>query len=135
MNVKIGTWHEKESRVIDHCPSYYAADWEKLETIPGEYDLYLTINTCDLYPSPQWLCASIATNRLAGKLYSGFGGNNFASHDLPKEPKTYTIQTYSYHIPDLVEQGLITLFPEWAMLSVDDHAFVRTLKIGEDVLA
>lgn len=23
--IEIGTWHERESRDIDHCPSYYAS--------------------------------------------------------------------------------------------------------------
>lgn len=115
--VKVGVWREVE-RVIDRCPSYYAADHERLRTIAGEYDARLIFSGGYTVPMPQWLVVGIPGVRVSGALYSGCGGLNFAKRDLPAgEAVSFTVQTYPYHIPELVAAGRLVLLPgfEWLM--------------------
>jgi len=116
--VIVGTWHEREARDITHCPSYYAADSETLRTVPGEYPVRLTFEGGYLVPMPYWLLIGINTTRVDGRLYSGFGGLNVSSTELPKgEAVRHTIQTYAYNVANLVARGDLTLAPgfEWLL--------------------
>jgi len=116
--ITIGTWNETTSRDITHCPSYYAADFETLRTTPGAYELRLMFVGGYTVPMPYWLLCRIDATRIAGALYSGFGGNNFASRALPKdETVPYRLQTYSYELRKLVEDGRVTLRPgfDWLL--------------------
>jgi hypothetical protein len=119
VKLKVGTYHEREHREITRCPSYYAADWEKLETIPGEYWVTLSVEGGFTIPMPKWVLIRIDTTRLAGRLYSGFCGNNFAHTDLePGQNVGYCIQTYPYMLPKMIADGLVTLDPEFAWLNL-----------------
>lgn len=121
----IGTWHEPEAREFSHCPSYYAADHEKLRVIPGDYEARLMLVGGYTFPMPQWLLVGIKTTRLSGALYSGFGGVNFASRQLPVgEAVDYTIQTHSYQIAEAVAAGRLTLKPAFQWLANPDHRAV-----------
>lgn len=113
----IGTWVEAEPRTITSCPSYYAADSETIRTKPGRYELRLVFVGGYTVPMPYWLVAGIAADRIDGRLYSGFGGVNYASTELPKEPTTYHLQTYSFHLDELVSGGRVELLPgfEWLL--------------------
>lgn len=123
ITVKIGTWHETGERQITRCPSYYAADTETLALKPGDYDARLSFEGGYTIPMPYWLLIGIDAERVEGRLYSGFGGCNFSSTDLPKgERVTYTVQKYSYQIADAVNAGRLTLAPgfEWLMGGASD---------------
>lgn len=104
-------WVEAEARDVTRCPSYYAADWETLRTRPGTYPMRLTtIDGRDCPAGDQWpyyLTTEIPADRIAGKLYSGFAGNNFASTDLPLEPTTLRPRIYAYHLGELLERGQV----------------------------
>lgn len=115
--VVIGHWTEKQSRDLTRCPSYYAADTETIRTKPGKYTVTLVFEGGYTVPMPYWLCCGIDGDRIDGRLYSGFGGVNFASTKLPKEPTVYHVQTYAYYAKDLVEKGILTLLPgfEWLL--------------------
>lgn len=119
MRLTIGTWIEAESRDVRQCPSYYAADWEVLRTTPGRYDVILQLEGGYLFPMPYWLLVRIDADRVDGKVYSGFGGLNFASNELSHEPKPLTLQMYAYQLGQLIEAGKIELDPEFAGLEVD----------------
>jgi hypothetical protein len=115
---RVGTWHERASRELQRCPSYYAADWEKLQTIAGDYDATVMWVGGYTVPMPQWLLVSVPSTRLDGALYSGFGGLNFASTPLEKgERVNYHIQAGAYQIKECVAEGLLTLEPRWAFLT------------------
>jgi hypothetical protein len=113
--IEIGTWHETQTREFSHCPSYYAADTETLRVKVGAYSVRLSFEGGYTIPMPYWLLIGIDTDRIDGRLYSGFGGLNFASTELPKAPVRYTIQMYAYQLAELVKDGRITLKPgfEW----------------------
>lgn len=141
--VIIGTWHEV-SREITRCPSYYAADTETLLTIPGDYPVVLTFEGGYTVPMPYWVLVGIPTTRISGRLYSGFGGVNFASTPLKEgEAVTYTIQTYAYLLGKLVEEGRVTLRPgfDWLLSEVPwrhdaaPHTWdaVRALRLANEV--
>lgn len=117
LSVRIGTWKEIESRDIRQCPSHYAADFEVLRTVPGEYPAFCYFCDGYLVPMPQRLIVGIDANRIEGKLYSGFCGVTIGSRDLPKEPKKYTLRIYNYHIPKLIEDGRLVLDPEFSFLN------------------
>lgn len=136
MTVRIGTWHEREARTVNRCPSYYAADHETLQTVPGDYPLNLRIVGGYTVPMPYWLLVSVPADRTDGRLYSGFGGVNFASTELPRERTTYTVQMYAYQLAELVAAGKVTVDApfaglvddriEWAR-GFDDYAAIRAL--------
>ena len=123
MTVTIGLWVEKEARTIGRCPSYYAADWERLETEAGEYPIQLVFENGYTAPMPYWTLVGIPARRLAGATYNGFGGANFSSNDLPQEPVKYVAQMYAYHLPEQVRQGLVKLLPEFAYLGDSDASW------------
>lgn len=116
--IKVGTWHERAAREVTRCPSYYAADTETLRTVPGDYPVRIAFVGGYMVPMPYWLLVGIDAERVDGRLYSGFGGVNFASTELPKgEAVRYTIQGYDYELGKMVEDGHITLEPgfEWML--------------------
>ena len=122
-SILIGYWVEKTARKITHCPSYYAADSETLETIPGRYPIRLTFEGGYDCPMPYWLVGSIDTTRIEGALYSGFGGVNFASTPLPVGVKVqYHIQAYDYQLGKMVESGNVELLPGMECWAEGDHA-------------
>lgn len=115
--VTIGTWLEPEARTIDRCPSYYAADTETLRIVPGKYPLRVTFETGYTVPMPYWLLATVDTVRESGRLYSGFGGVNFASTELaPGEPVRHTFQCYAYQLEELVAKGHVVVDPRFGWL-------------------
>jgi hypothetical protein len=119
--IEIGTWHEREARELTRCPSYYAADHETVVTKPGDYPVRVTFEGGYLVPMPYWLVGAIPAVRKSGALYSGFGGNNFASTKLPAgEEVSWSIQSYVYEISKFVEDGRLTLKPgfEWLLEKV-----------------
>ena len=118
VDVTVGMWHEKQVREIDHCPSYYAADFEVLQSIPGDYPLTVSFIGGYTVPMPNRASAPVATTRLRGALYSGMGGHNFASTALEVgEKKIYWEGMYVYNLARLVEAGLVTLKPEFQWLA------------------
>lgn len=120
MSIQIGTWVEKETRKIERCPSYYAADHETLETIPGEYPLYVTFKGGYLVPMPDGVTCGIETVRVDGALYSGFGGVNFASTPLEKGVKvTYCVRLCPYTAKNMVKKGVITIDEGFEWLLTD----------------
>jgi hypothetical protein len=96
---------------VTRCPSYYAADSETLALEPGEYPL--SPSTVDGraadWSDPYYLNAAVPARRIDGRLYSGFGGCNFASRELPCEPVTYYWSVYAYHLGGLLESGKVRL--------------------------
>lgn len=121
--IEIGTWNEPAAREFSHCPSYYAADTETLTVKPGHYPARLTFEGGYTIPMPYWLLIGIDCERVSGRLYSGFGGNNFAHTELPKgEAVRHTIQMYQYQIADCVANGRLTLHPgfEWLLGKAGD---------------
>jgi hypothetical protein len=135
-SVVVGKWIEKVSREETRCPSYYAADWETLVTIPGEYPLTLTFEGGYTIPMPYWLLCGIAATRKAGALYSGFGGNNFASTKLEAgESVALTLQMSAYKIRELVESGRVELLPgfEWLLDEKYSWQSARAPKTWADV--
>lgn len=124
-SVIVGTWHEREARDITRCPSYYAADYETLRTMPGDYPVRVTFEGGYTIPMPYWVLVGINSTRVNGALFSGFGGNNFAKTDLPAgEAVTYSLQTYVHTIPDMVADGRLTLAPGFEWLNDKDHGRV-----------
>lgn len=121
MEFEIGTWHEAE-REIRHCPSYYAADHETLKTKAGDYPARLCFKGGYTKPMPEWLLVSVASTRIDGRLYSGFGGNNFASTELEAGADVaYHVQKNAYQIADCVKAGTLTLKPEFEWLASDNY--------------
>lgn len=117
----IGYWIVSEPEERSFCPSYYAADWEQVELKPGKYPLVLTFVGGYTIPMPKTLRAKIDAKTVAGKLYSGFGGVNFASRDIAKGPTTYHFSAYGYQIHDLVKNGRAELLPEFE--DILDHKY------------
>jgi hypothetical protein len=117
--VEIGTWIESESRDVVQSGSY-AADTELLRTREGEYPARVIFEAGYGIPKPYWLMVKIDADRISGKTYSGFGGVNFASRDLPLKPAPFRIQAYAYQIRDLVDAGKIEILPEYEWLTSDD---------------
>src|SRR5574343_278307 len=123
MIIQVGQWVERESRTITHCPSYYAADHETLETIPGSYPLRVNFIGGYLCPMPQFVLAAIASVRKSGALYSGCGGVNYSKMELPAgEQLDYHMQSYMYVLRDLIAAGKVELDPDLASLGID-HGF------------
>ena len=118
IDVTIGEYVVREPREVTRCPSYYAADWERLRLKPGRYPVRLRFEGGYGVPMPYWLLARIDATRVAGATYSGFGGVNFASHELlAGEAVAFHLQSYDYELPTFVAQGTIELLPgcEWAL--------------------
>lgn len=107
----IGEYIEVESRDVRRCPSYYAADWEVLRTKPGRYPLIATFD--NLCADPYYVGAKVDADRIEGKLYSGFGGLNFASTDLPPREQPLHVQVYGYELSRMVESGRAVVSPEF----------------------
>lgn len=108
--IRIGDWIEPTEREITRCPSYYAADYETLRVRPQRVPLLLQFGCGYTVPMPKWLLASVKSERLSGKLYSGCGGVNYSSRDLPAgEAVDYVHQLYSYELPRLIETGRVEL--------------------------
>jgi hypothetical protein len=116
INIRVGTFHELAPREIRQCPSYYAADWEVLRTTAGDYPLNLAVVGGYTIPMPQWAMVGIDAVRIAGQEFSGFGGVNFASKELPKIATTYSLQLRAYGLSELVSGGKVTLAPEFGIL-------------------
>lgn len=115
---EIGIWHERESREIRQCPSYYAADWEILQTEPGDYPVTI---------DDRYLHVAIPARRIDGATYSGFAGVNFASRALPVEPKPYLVQAYDYSLPEFIDSGTVSLSPDGAAFMADRIASWREM--------
>lgn len=114
----IGEWIEA-ARDVRQCPSYYAADWETLRTKAGRYPVSVRGYGSGEWNGRDWpqsLSVKIDADRIAGTLYSGFAGLNFASSDLPLEPKPLFVSPYAYALPELIDQGSIELSAEGAEL-------------------
>ena len=105
----IGEWLEAESRDVNHSPSYYAADYEILRTKPGRYPVKLESIDAKPWGRPYYVAIRIDADRIDGRLYSGFGGLNFASRELPQEPKPLSFRRYAYELQELVAQGVVVL--------------------------
>ena len=117
-HLKVGKWIEKESRRITRCPTYYAADYEVLETVQGEYELRVLFEGA--VPFPAWVVCDINANRIDGATFSGFGGCNFSSRDLPLEPVVYNLHDYGYRIRNYVADGQAVLDEDFAWLLSDN---------------
>lgn len=118
-HLKVGKWIEKDSRRIQRCPTYYAADYEVLETVPGEYELRVVFEGA--WPCPEWVVCNINSNRVAGATFSGFCGNNFASRDLPLEPVQYVLHDYSYRIRNYAADGNVVLDDRFLWLLSENY--------------
>lgn len=117
----IGKWHE-DSREFTYGHTYYAADWIKIRTTPGEYDAYLLWDLRGYtIPMPQYLHVAVSAEVRDGRLHSGIGGVNYVSTPIEPGPYIYGVQPYSYHIPKLVEEGKLTLSEEWTWLSAEEY--------------
>ncbi len=116
---RIGTWHEKATRDVVQCPSYYAADTETLRTAQGDYPISVGFQTGYSVPIPYWLFVAIDAEHISGRTYSGFGGNNFASRELPLESIPLRLQMYAYGLSDLVDSGKVTIDAEFEWLLSD----------------
>lgn len=69
---------------------------------------------------PHWLLANIDADRVEGALYSGFGGLNFASTPLRVcERVVYHVQKYVHQLHELIENGRVTLRPDFEWLLCD----------------
>jgi hypothetical protein len=117
--IQIGVIIEKESRELQNCPSYYAADYEIIKTKVGEYPLYLTFEGGYTVPMPYWLTAGIDGDRIDGALFSGCGGVNYHKTELAKEPVKYTIQQHFYQLREMVKSGRVRLNPKYNYLLED----------------
>jgi len=120
--VIIGSYLVAPGVEVSHCPSYYAADHERLALTPGRYALRLSFEGGYVHPMPYWLLCKIDAVRIDGALYSGFGGVNFAKRALPSgEAVPYYIQCYRYQLQDMVDAKLVELMPgyEWALESLE----------------
>lgn len=122
--IHIGNWIESEPRKVQGG-TYYAADWIEHELRPGRYPLYLTFEGGYLMPMPYWLLATVDSRILDGRLYSGFGGLNFASTKVEPKDSTYHFQLYSYQLPDLIDRGGAEVFPEW-------EPFLQAIRADKD---
>jgi len=116
MQITIGVFHEKTSRKLTAHTSY-AADHVEHETKAGDYPLRLVLVGGYMVPMPYWLCVKLDTEVVSGGYYSGFCGNNFAFSPAPLGPSAYGLQLYSYHLKQLVDDGTVTLAPEWAWMA------------------
>jgi hypothetical protein len=116
--IQIGWWVVKPgAEPISHCPSYYAADHEALQPLPGLYPARLVFEAGFNIPMPHWLVAGVDCTRISGELYSGFGGVNFAHTTLkPGESKQYVHQCYDYQIPELARAGRLLLAEPYAWM-------------------
>jgi hypothetical protein len=120
MEIKVGTYVVKEPRTERRCPSYYAADWEELELHPGEYDLFLQFKPGYTIPMPDVLIARVSAHRVAGKVYSGICGNNFASRDLKVgEELTHVFRIYPYMLKDHANVRLSVEMEPWFPNTMD----------------
>lgn len=117
VTVEIGTYHQEDGQEITRCPSGYAADWEKLSLVGGDYPVRLTFEGGFTFPMPYWLLIGIDSVRIGGETFTGFAGNPHGSHSLPRgEEVRYTIQTYTYTAEGMVKEGRLTLKPEFEWL-------------------
>jgi hypothetical protein len=132
LNVIIGHYIVSEAKEIQHCPSYYAADYEILRLTPGRYEMRVTFVGGYTCPMPYWLLAQVDSTRVEGALYSGFGGVNFGRTELPAgETVKYGIQTNAFNLKRLIDDGKFEPLPEraeWAAaLAESTVEFARTL--------
>lgn len=121
-DIEVGHWIVGEGETVDRCPSYYAADHERLALTPGRYPVRLRFVGGYTIPMPYWLLVGIDATRVSGALYSGCGGRNFARTDLPAgEAVSYAVQAYAYQLADLVKAGRVELHAgcEWAPYARD----------------
>lgn len=115
ISVPIGVHVVEQPYELQRCPSYYAADWERLEVQPGQYVVSIIFETGYITPCPHYLHAQFKTIRQAGRLYSGFGGVNYSYNELTKgEEVPYSWHPYEYSLKSCVESGRTWLMPEWA---------------------
>lgn len=136
VTIEVGVWHERAARKIDRCPSYYAADHETLETKPGDYPVRIVFVGGYTVPMPQWMLIGIPSTRLDGRLYSGCGGVNYSSTELPKgEAVDYVSQWYAYSLKDCVARGDITLKPGFECLLAQKPWEAGNLRCWGDVRA
>lgn len=117
--IQIGVFIENESRELQTCPSYYAADYEVIKTKAGEYPLYLTFECGYTVPMPYWLTVGIDGDRIDGALFSGFCGVNYHKTALENEPTKYRMQTYAYNLPEMVKSGRVRINPKYNYLLED----------------
>jgi hypothetical protein len=128
----IGHYVVTEPKEFQHCPSYYAADYEILRLVPGKYEMTVMFVGGYTCPMPYWLLASVDATRVEGALYSGFGGVNFSKTVLPAgESVQYGIQMNSHSLKNLIAEGRFEPLPERAefvaALAEKGSEFARTL--------
>jgi hypothetical protein len=121
--IQIGWWVVKPGEEpISHCPSYYAADHETLQPLPGLYPARLVFKPGYTHPFVDRMVAGVDCVRVSGELYSGFGGVNFAHTPLKAgEAKQYVHQPYTYQIPGLVKVGKLVLATQYAWMAKSDE--------------
>jgi hypothetical protein len=110
----VGYWNEIAPREINRCPSYYAADHEKLETIVGSYPIH--IRWCGGFDCPMIgnFFISIPCTRLDGCLYSGFCGVNFAAHPMEVgEMVEYGMELYHFNMVEMMDKVTVREGMEW----------------------
>lgn len=127
LKIPIGVYHEREPREIIHNHTYYAADWRKLRTIPGDYPVTLGFDSGNAHwfhegmrglaiPVMHELSWAIDADVIDGKTYSGFGGLNFASTPVRQERTRYHVRPYLYDLHYYIDEGTVTLAPEFEWL-------------------
>ena len=122
----IGYLVEAKTRDERRCPGYYAADYEVHRTKPGKYPLRLLFSSGYTVPMPYWLLGAIDSEVVEGKTYSGFGGVNFSSRDLPSGPSKLHVQTSFNVLKDMIRDGSVELLPGMEWLLNDEAARART---------
>jgi hypothetical protein len=115
--IVIGTYHERESREITHNHTSYAADWQTVKTVAGDYPVRLTFEGGYLCPMPYWLLVAIDAEITDGRTYSGFGGFNTGSREVVRESTKHRLQMYDYSLAKLLADGTVTLLPEFEFLA------------------
>lgn len=116
--IQIGWWVEREPRKVTDRTGYAADHIEKL-TKPGSYPLKLSFEGGYTIPMPYWLLASIDAETVGGGYYSGCGGVNYGFTPAEKGPSQTHIQAYTFQLLEMVENGTVELFPEFADAAVE----------------
>jgi len=117
----VGHYIVNEASEVTRCPSYYAADHETLRLKPGRYPVRVMVEGQELFkngvdgkwcPVPRWLLVGVASERVSGRLYNGFGGVNYSSTELPAgEAVEYGLQFNPYQIAGLIAAGKVEPLP------------------------
>jgi hypothetical protein len=114
MEIKVGTFTVTAPFNRQRCPTYYAADWEELEVKPGVYPVYLQFKPGYNFPMPDALRIEFEATRVAGEIFSGFGGVNFSRSDLPRGESVRFSEYRNAGAADGIdiEEGFECFFPD-----------------------